>query len=206
MTQTARPGSAAKPARGRNAGATRNDLLKAAMRRFTVLGYERTTMREVAADAGVNVSLINRYFGSKEGLFAVVMRESAVAFENQDIGDPGGLVESMLAKLSPAAWPEFGHEHPLLLLLGDVGGDKHVSDLRRRSLQVVVNKLADEIAGGSESAQQDFGSRAELVLSLIVGVLSVRTGLPEGSLAAADSDGLGLMLARIIACIRELGS
>ena len=206
MTQTAQPGSAAKPARGRNAGVTRNDLLTAAMRRFTVLGYERTTMREVAADAGVNVSLINRYFGSKEGLFAVVMRESAVAFENQDIGDPGGLVESMLAKLSPAAWPEFGYEHPLLLLLGDVGGDERVGDLRRRSLQVVVNKLADEIAGGSASAQQDFGSRAELVLSLIVGVLSVRTGLPEGSLAAADSGELSAMLARIIACIRELGS
>jgi AcrR family transcriptional regulator len=37
------------------------------------MGYERTTSRDIASDTGANVSLLYRYFGSKEGLFEVVL-------------------------------------------------------------------------------------------------------------------------------------
>src|ERR1700712_5539888 len=76
MPKSTAPRDAHRP---RDAEATRSALLHAAMRRFTVLGYERTTTRDIARDAQVNVSLINRYFGSKDGLFAAVMRESATS-------------------------------------------------------------------------------------------------------------------------------
>ncbi|GHE08110.1 TetR/AcrR family transcriptional regulator [Klenkia taihuensis] len=57
------------PARARDADATRDDLLAAARRRFAADGYERTTIRAVAGDVGVDAALVIRYFGSKEGLF-----------------------------------------------------------------------------------------------------------------------------------------
>jgi Transcriptional regulator len=57
------------PRRPRDARATRALLLAAALRRFTQDGYDTTTVRQIAEDAGVNVALISRYFGSKEGLF-----------------------------------------------------------------------------------------------------------------------------------------
>lgn len=37
---------------------------------FSRQGFERTTVREIAGEAGVNPALINRYFGGKEQLFA----------------------------------------------------------------------------------------------------------------------------------------
>lgn len=46
---------------------TKQRILEAARRRFSAEGYERTTIRAVAADADIDPSM--RYFGSKEGLF-----------------------------------------------------------------------------------------------------------------------------------------
>ncbi len=57
------------PGRVRDADATRDDLVAAARRRFAADGYERTTIRAVAGDVGVDAALVIRYFGSKEGLF-----------------------------------------------------------------------------------------------------------------------------------------
>ena len=173
------------------------------MRQFTVLGYERTTVRDIAAQAGVNVALISRYFGSKEGLFAAAMRESADALENFGTDAPTSTLDSMLTKLSPQAWPEFGHEHPLLLLLGDVGGDELVDDLRRRSLHVVLGQLAKEMNGKESSTRPDARLRAELIMSLIVGVLSLRAALPDGSLATTDTDELAAVLRGVTAMIRD---
>jgi AcrR family transcriptional regulator len=56
--------------RPRNATETRADILAAARARFGTDGYERTTLRAVAADVGVDPALVIRYFGSKQDLFA----------------------------------------------------------------------------------------------------------------------------------------
>jgi len=49
---------------------TRDRILEHARRLFAQEGYERTTIRTVAAAATINPSLVLRYYGSKEGLFA----------------------------------------------------------------------------------------------------------------------------------------
>ena len=54
----------------RDAQATRERLIAAARMMFSRQGFERTTVREIAGEAGVNPALINRYFGGKEQLFA----------------------------------------------------------------------------------------------------------------------------------------
>src|SRR5438132_5551627 len=56
--------------RRRNAGATTRELLEAAQLRFARDGFDRTSIRDIAADVGVDQSLVIRYFGSKERLFA----------------------------------------------------------------------------------------------------------------------------------------
>src|SRR5215468_4946904 len=66
----------ARPKRKRDAAATRDATLEAATRRFATQGYERAGVREIAADAGVTAALVNRYFGSKEALFAEVIRRA----------------------------------------------------------------------------------------------------------------------------------
>ena len=57
---------------------TRAAILQAAQELFATQGYERTTVRDVAARAAIDPAMVMRYFGSKEGLFA-----SATAFDLQ---------------------------------------------------------------------------------------------------------------------------
>ena len=51
----------------------RTRLLAAARSRFADQGLHATTLRAIAADAGVDVALISHYFGSKSGLFTAAM-------------------------------------------------------------------------------------------------------------------------------------
>lgn len=60
---------------------TKIRLLDAAERWFSVEGYEKVSVTEVARTAGVVPSLINAYFGGKAGLlYAVVERHNAPQF------------------------------------------------------------------------------------------------------------------------------
>jgi AcrR family transcriptional regulator len=47
----------------------RETIIESAIKLFSSKGFEGTSVREIAADAGVNVAMINYYFGSKEKLF-----------------------------------------------------------------------------------------------------------------------------------------
>lgn len=59
--------------RPRDRGATERRILECAARLFAEQGYRTVTVRAIAAAAEVNVALINRYFGSKLGLFDAVL-------------------------------------------------------------------------------------------------------------------------------------
>src|SRR5579863_2223433 len=63
-------------ARPRNAAATRQAILASARKAFARAGYDGVGVREIAKGAGVTAMLINRYFGSKEKLFAEVVAET----------------------------------------------------------------------------------------------------------------------------------
>ncbi|WP_328331571.1 TetR family transcriptional regulator [Kribbella sp. NBC_00382] len=54
----------------RSADRTRAVILAAARERFAADGYERATIRAIAADAAIDPAMVMRYFGNKEKLFA----------------------------------------------------------------------------------------------------------------------------------------
>lgn len=53
-------------------------IIESALKLFSTKGFEGTSVREIAADAGVNVAMINYYFGSKENLFESVVEYRAL--------------------------------------------------------------------------------------------------------------------------------
>lgn len=57
------------PTKKRDQKSTKAKLLKAALDVFSKEGYDAATTRNIAKKAGVNESLIHRYFESKAGLF-----------------------------------------------------------------------------------------------------------------------------------------
>jgi AcrR family transcriptional regulator len=68
----------------------RGRLLLAALRLFAEKGFAKTSTREIAQAAGVNLAAIKYYFGDKEGLYRVVFSEPlGTACESVDLSDPG---------------------------------------------------------------------------------------------------------------------
>jgi AcrR family transcriptional regulator len=63
-------------ARKRDADATRAAILTAAKDHFATSGYDGAFLREIAAHAGVDAALINRYYGGKEGLFRAALKDT----------------------------------------------------------------------------------------------------------------------------------
>ncbi len=55
---------------GTKADQTKAVILAAARERFAESGYEAATIRAIAADANIDPSMVMRYFGNKEQLFA----------------------------------------------------------------------------------------------------------------------------------------
>lgn len=58
------------PVPPKRSDATKKSILNAARARFATDGYERATIRAIAADAGIDPAMVMRYYGNKEKLFA----------------------------------------------------------------------------------------------------------------------------------------
>src|ERR1700739_1413159 len=123
--------------RPRNARQTRADILSAARRRFGAEGYDRTTLRAVAADVGVDPALVIRYFGSKKDLFA------AAADFTIELPDLSGVapdeVAGMLLPRFFAVWEE--DETFLALLRAAMTSPIAADTLRRVFAEQVAPKL-----------------------------------------------------------------
>jgi AcrR family transcriptional regulator len=97
---------------------TRERILEAALELFAERGYEATTMRDVAREAGASLGLAYRYFASKEEFaLALYMRLAEETEEWARDGLAGGTVAerfeaAMLAKLNQVS----PHRGPLAAL------------------------------------------------------------------------------------------
>lgn len=92
---------------------TRDRILKAARYLFGEEGFERTTIRAVAAAAEIHPSMVMRYYGSKEGLFAAA---ATFDLELPDLTQvPRGDLGRTLVRHFLRRWEARGQELPALL-------------------------------------------------------------------------------------------
>jgi AcrR family transcriptional regulator len=65
---------------------TKAVILAAARERFAESGYERATIRAIAADANIDPSMVMRYFGNKDQLFAAAADFDLAIPDLSDVG------------------------------------------------------------------------------------------------------------------------
>lgn len=61
----------------------RQRLLEVAVKLFAERGLEGTSVRDIAKEAGVNLSLVSYYFGGKEGLYLELLRSFALNVKSE---------------------------------------------------------------------------------------------------------------------------
>lgn len=170
---------------GRDASATRRALVRAARRRFATDGYRATTVRHIAADVGVNVALINRYFVSKEGLFEACMRRTSDELDTETPAKASGL-DALVGRLVAHVVRAPDGDDPLqLLLLMRSSGDKNADRIRRRTLEHFTQRLAAAAGWTSEDpATTPILLRAQIAIATMVGVVMLRTSAATDPIAA----------------------
>ncbi len=174
--------------RTRNAERTRSKLLAAGRARFAAEGYQTATAKAIADDAGVNASLVNRYFGSKQGLFEACLGEIE-AFMHDILG---GLVspESVATMLARTTAPKPGADAETraaaLTLLLRSSGDADADGMRVRLLERI--SLATASAGTPDPSEADV-VRAQILLCTGIGLaLATKWAPPLEPLASASPE------------------
>lgn len=197
MTKTAPVPEAASGRRSRNSVETKAAILRAARKFFLTEGYDHVGLRQIAAEAGVDKALVNRYFGSKEELFRAVLESlegpllvgqneagiAAITAEQivrPNLDDPA--LEDMLITLRSALSP-------------DVAGIA-----RERFRDQVVGRLASAI-GGPEAEL-----RATLVMAVFTGAVLMREVLKAPALAQGDDAAIEKHLETLFLAALQIGS
>jgi AcrR family transcriptional regulator len=176
--------------RGRRPGTsrTREALLEAARRGFAVAGYEGTTLRAIAADAGVDPALVRHFFGSKAALFrAALAWPFDPAALGRRLGAPGrpGAGER-LARVFLELWDGPETRQPLLAVLRGALTHAESAELLRQFLRGQLYGRLTEVLGGAVP-QTEAELRVELAAAQLLGVAVLRHALRVEPLAAAPA-------------------
>ena len=87
---TPRPKRGRPPGRTAQGESTRDELYAIAMRMIATRGYDATTLRDIAKEADVAVSLLYRYFPSKQAIIIALYDELSADFARRAVAMPAG--------------------------------------------------------------------------------------------------------------------
>ena len=176
-------------ARGRRPGGpdTRGAILAAARESFAHKGFAGTTIRAVAASAGVDAALVHHYFGSKDDLFIAALEipvdPRRVVPEIFGAGTDGAA--ERLLRLFLSVWDDPQARLPLLAMVrGSLGNEGPVDLLREGLTRIVFGPLREVLTG------EDAEDRAQLVASQMIGLVVARYVLAFEPLASMPADDL----------------
>jgi AcrR family transcriptional regulator len=165
---------------------TRNAILAAARRRFADDGYERATIRAIAADAGIDPSMVMRYYGSKDGLFAAAVDIALRLPSLEDL--PAERRGETLVRHFLRLWEgERANEVLAVLLRSAVTNEEAAARMR-----TVFATQVGTVLGASTG---DGPTRAALISSQLLGVALCRYIIRLPEMAALDTEALVAALA-----------
>jgi AcrR family transcriptional regulator len=176
-----------RPGRWRTGQQNRQRIIDAARERFMRDGYERATVRAIAADAGVDVAMVYYFFDSKAGLFSA----SALTGPEHPLHQLATLLDEgpnqigqRLVRRFLEHWDEGGAFEPFMAVWRSAA-------IQPQAREVLHDALAGPVAQriAAEFGVTDAELRVELVASHLAGLAFARYQLklePIASTAVED--------------------
>ncbi|MFF7052184.1 TetR/AcrR family transcriptional regulator [Streptomyces griseorubiginosus] len=163
--------------------ATEARILDSARELFAEKGFERTTIRAVAAAASVDPALVMQYFGSKRELFSQAVRVVPAALTATDTDE---LVDQLLASLGLklGRLPE-----GTLAMIRSMLTDQAAAD----DVRAALGRQIDSI-GAALPAAEDPELRAALVVTALLGVTIGHQFLGLAALREVPADRIAALL------------
>jgi AcrR family transcriptional regulator len=184
-------------ARGRRHGpsGTREAIANAARRQFAELGYDRTTIRSVAAEAGVDPALVLHFFGKKQQLFLAAVE---LPFEVSELVErlhsgPRSQVGERVARFALEVLADPEARARWTGLIRAAASDPDAANILRDVLAKRIFVPLAEALGSEDAAL-----RANLASSQMVGLVMARYVIGIEPLASAGDDTIASAIAPTI--------
>ena len=174
---------------------TRNVILSTARRLFAAAGYDKTSVRDVAAAAGVDPAMIRHYFGSKNELFRATM---GWPFEPAEIatrithGERSEIGER-LTRVFFEAWEHPESRASLQAILRGAATHEESANLVRQFIQ---GQLYPHIATGLLGPDAEL--RIDLAMAQLLGIAYLRHILAVEPVASAPVEDIIKRVAPVI--------
>jgi AcrR family transcriptional regulator len=172
--------------RGRRPGApdTRAAILASARASIAGKGFAGTTIRAVAADAGVDAALVHHYFGTKDDLFVAALElpvDPREAIAPALVGGPDGAGERLL-RVFLGIWDDPANTHVFVALARTLLDPSAGHLLREGFLPVVLHPVGRALGLDRPDL------RMSLVASQMLGIILGRYVLALEPLASLPAD------------------
>jgi AcrR family transcriptional regulator len=163
------------PGKARDGKVTRATILSAARTLFSTHGFERTTIRSIAAEAGVDPALVMHYFGNKADLFAAVSRLE-ITFPDLTGVAPDRIADVLVPFLI-RVWDPAGSFLPLL----------RAAATNRTAAEALLEVFVEKVAPALATVTPDCtAERTAMVGSQVLGIAMARNVVGVPALAEMD--------------------
>lgn len=181
--------------RWRSGQESKRRILAAARANFAANGYQRATVRSIAADAEVDPAMIHYFFGRKDQLFAAAM--SLADSPREPIG---ALLDQGLDGLGPRlvrrfleVWDSNRHVEPLLIMARSANDSESSASMLR---EFIDQEFTAQLVAALDAP--DAALRGDLVSAQLLGLAVARYAMGQEPLASADHDTVVAWLGAIV--------
>lgn len=182
---------------------TRDEILAAARGRFADRGYDATSLRSIASEAGVDPALVIHYFGSKERLFveATGMPSELPALFRRLAGlEVRERLETLVRGYIRFSDSDDSRNAMIALVRSAMSSEKAATMLREfmtAEMLPVVAGLPEGSSAGS-SAAPGTRLRASLVAAQLIGIAMLRHVVKVEPLAHATPDEIAPLVVPVL--------
>ena len=165
---------------------TRSAILEAARRTFAEKGFDKASIRGIAADAGVDPALVHHYFGTKEKLFLASMNAPINPGEliPEALAGPREQAGERLIRLALTVWDSPAGTAALGMFRSALSNEWTARLLREFVITQILRRAVGELVLDPAEAPM----RASLMATQVAGVMVARYVLKIDPLASVDRE------------------
>ncbi len=154
----------------------RQKINEAALEEFLVSGYSQSSMRNIAAAAGITVGNIYSYFSGKEHLFESLLSDTVDKLHQlitMEVSSEDPLSSSSIGEMTHAIAKVFMEDRIEFLILMDGSSGSKYENIKARLVELVCHRIHQELMPRLHIKLMDEILSDSLAIAVIEGLITI---------------------------------